>query len=422
MIIKKQHKRVTIRKNDPKRFILLGLFLMCAIFLLGMLFFTGKDVAYQSVLMQPQVALQQPLIPESPFKKHKPESVRALYATMNTVSNQKRLDTLIDTARRAKANALVVDVKGSGGELIFDVLDAPSNTTLTGSAKTAGVKDDILGAQKLTRELHDKGVYVIARIVVFQDSGMAKTNPEAMIKNKNGGIWRDRKGFAWLDPAGTEGWQHVFGVAKRAIDAGFDEINYDYVRFPSDGDIEQATYPFWNEKIPRYEVMRSFFAESRRVLKEYDPDIALSIDIFGYTFLKNDDLGIGQRVGDALEYFDGVYPMVYPSHYSTGNFGFANPAEYPYEVVKGTLEKGLASLGDKAESAKPKIRPWLQAFNLGAVYTPAFIRAQTQATADALAPSSAGSALLSGTSWLMWDPRNEYASVRNYLESAAKRE
>ena len=378
-----------MKKNNPNRFTLLGLFLACVFFLFGALFFSSRDAAYQSVLVQtPPAQLPAAATSESPFKKQKPESIRALYATMNTAGNQERLDRLLATAKRANANALVVDVKGSGGELIFDLLDA----------------------KKLTRKLHGQGIYVLARIVVFQDSGMAKTNPEAMVKNKNGlpgqgGIWRDRRGFAWIDPAGTEAWKHVFGVAKRAIDAGFDEINYDYVRFPSDGNMAQAAYPFWDEKTPRHEIMRSFFAESQRVLKEYDSDIVLSIDIFGYTFLKNDDLGIGQRVGDALEYFDGVYPMLYPSHYLPGNFGFSNPAEHPYEVVKGTLEKGLASLGDKAEGAKPKIRPWLQVFDMGAVYTPAFIRAQTQATADALAPSS--------TSWLMWDPKNEYVGVRD---------
>lgn len=234
-----------------------------------------------------------------------------------------------------------------------------------------------------------------------------------MIKNADGKtIWRDRKGFAWIDPASKAGRQHVFAVAKRAIDAGFDEINYDYVRFPSDGDIKQVTYPFWDQKIPRHEVMKSFFIESHDVLKKYNPDIALSIDIFGYTFIRNDDLGIGQRVEDAIDQFDAIYPMVYPSHYITGNFGFANPAEHPYEVVKGTLESGLKSLGDKGEASKQKIRPWLQVFDMGAVYTPAFIRAQVQATTDALAPHSTG--------WLMWDPKNEYTSARNYLQSAAK--
>lgn len=382
----KYTKFIKMKKNNPKRFTVLGLFLITIASSLIISFVAGRDEIYQStsvsrITEQSQTTKTPSIV--SPFKKNKPESIKALYATMNTVGNEKRLNTLIETIKHADANAIVVDVKGSQGELIFDLLDA----------------------EKLVQKLHEQSIYVLARIVVFQDSGMAKTNPEAMIKKADGKtIWRDRKGFAWIDPAGEIGRQHVFTIAKRAIDTGFDEINYDYVRFPSDGDIKQATYPFWDQKIPRHEILKSFFIESHNELKKYDPDIALSIDIFGYTFIQNDDLGIGQRVEDAIDQFDGIYPMVYPSHYITGNFGFTNPAEHPYEVVKGTLESGIKSLGEKGEMSKQKIRPWLQVFDLGAIYTPAFIRAQIQATNDALTPKNTG--------WLMWDPKNEYISAR----------
>lgn len=314
------------------------------------------------------------------------DTVKAIYVTMHTAGIRKKMDALIALADATEVNAMVIDVKGSQGELIFDMLDAPA----------------------LVAKLHEHGIYVIARIVVFQDSGAATREPSVVIKKEGGGIWRDRRGFSWVDPAAEKGWEHVFDVSKRALDIGFDEINYDYIRFPTDGNLGVMVFPAWNKEVPQHEIIAKFAVRAREVLKSYDPAMKLSIDIFGYTFLQNSGLGIGQRLEDTIAVFDGVYPMVYPSHYSTGNFGFANPADHPYEVVKGTLEKGLLQLGDTATSSAAKIRPWLQAFDLGAVYTPEKMKAQIRATEDGLRGMSTG--------WLLWDPGNEYDTGYDFLE------
>ncbi|MBI5913458.1 hypothetical protein HY839_03415 [Candidatus Azambacteria bacterium] len=316
-----------------------------------------------------------------------PDVVKAVYVTMYTAGNREKMDALIQLAKDTEVNAMVIDVKGSEGELVFDYLDVAA----------------------LLEKLHEADIHAIARIVVFQDSSAVARAPETVIKKTSGGVWRDRRGFAWVDPAAEKGWDYVFDVSKRALDAGFDEINYDYIRFPTDGNLNAMVYPAWDEQnTPRHEVIKKFAMRAREVLKAYAPNMSLSIDIFGYTFIQQHDLGIGQRLEDMIEAFDFVYPMVYPSHYSAGNFGFANPADHPYEVVKGTLESGLVKMGENATSSAHHIRPWLQSFNLGAIYTSDLMRAQIQGTRDGLGDTSSG--------WLLWDPKNQYDNARVYLE------
>ncbi len=318
-------------------------------------------------------------------KRFAPDVIKAIYATMYTAGQEKKMERLAELAGRTQLNAIVIDVKGSQGELAFDVLHL----------------------QKLNAKLHKEGIWTIARIVVFQDNGAIERAPRSVIQNKGGGAWRDRKGFAWLDPAAEEGWEYIIEVSKRALDAGFDEINYDYIRFPSDGRLEEMAYPVWKESVSKSEVIARFAKKAREALKAHAPDMRLSMDIFGYSFLRDDDLGIGQRLEELIEVFDGVYPMVYPSHYLAGNFGFANPAEHPYEVVKETLEKGLEQFGERSAIYAQKISPWLQAFDLGARYTPEKMKAQIQAVEDALGSENAG--------WLLWDPRNRYESAEEYV-------
>ena len=327
---------------------------------------------------------------EQKIERKIPDVVKALYVTMYTAGNKEKIDALIALAKDTEVNAMVIDVKGSEGELVFDYFD--------------------VGA--LLERLHEADIHTIARIVVFQDNSAVARSPDTVIKKAGGGVWRDRRGFAWVDPAAESGWEYVFEVSKRALDIGFDEINYDYIRFPTDGNLDAMVYPSWNEQQePRHEVIKKFAMRAREVLKAHKPRASLSIDIFGYTFIQQHDLGIGQRLEDMIEAFDFVYPMVYPSHYSAGNFGFANPAEHPYEVVKGTLESGLSKMGESATSSAHRIRPWLQSFNLGAIYTSDMMHAQIQGTRDGLGDPPAG-----GSGWLLWDPKNQYDNARVYLK------
>jgi hypothetical protein len=309
-----------------------------------------------------------------------PDVLRAVYLTMWSVSSERKRNYILDIFEKTKLNAVVIDTKDSKGDLAFEKLK---------------------NLKEIIELFHRKNIYTIARIAVFQDSRLAEDNPEFSLKNKTTDkVWRDRKGYAWTDPASKGGWDYNIEIAKKAIDAGFDEINYDYIRFPTDGNLEDIQYPFWDGVEEKSEVIKRFSEYSKMELKKYNPDTKLSIDIFGYTFLEGDGLGIGQKLQYLLDSFDYIYPMVYPSHYSAGNFGFSNPAEYPYEVVRGTLEQGLDNLGEKKEGASSKIRPWLQVFNLGADYTPEMIQKQIDAVYSVTGTSTTG--------WLMWSPSNIY--------------
>ncbi|MCX6814014.1 MAG: hypothetical protein NT078_02295 [Candidatus Azambacteria bacterium] len=310
---------------------------------------------------------------------------KGIYSTV-WIARDKKINDLIKLADETEINAIVVDVKDSGVYL-----------------------DDYI--KNLVAELHKKNIYAIARIIVFQDGSQVKTHPDWYFKKSDDSIWRDNRGWYWLDPTNQETWSYNVAIAKSAVDFGFDEINFDYIRFPAFSKKDDIS----EEKlIAKNKAINEFARYLTSELKKYDPDIKLSVDLFAYNMLKNDDLGIGQNFSELYDYFDYVSPMIYPSHYIAGNFGFENPAEHPYKVVFGTIEKGKTQLWEKSvvevgtttpamvnpvfEKRLKKLRPWLQDFNIGAIYDGEMIRQEKQAVYD--------SGLTSG--WLLWNPRNVY--------------
>ena len=206
-------------------------------------------------------------------------------------------------------------------------------------------------------------------------------------------------GLAWVDPASQEVWDYNLEIAKEAIKVGFDEINFDYIRFPSDGNTANIVYPFWDGKTLKKEIMKRFFEYINQRLEPLGTPI--SADLFGLTMSSTNDLGIGQWLENSAPYFDYVCPMVYPSHYPNGFMGFGNPAQHPYEIISTELIKGnerLASLSALNPDLKlAKIRPWLQDFDMGAIYDGEMIRLQKKATEDG-----------NGFGWLLWNPKNIY--------------
>jgi len=365
----------------------------------GLLIFMGLGIfaferfSREPVLPKNNLALVAEEKQEFEPKKEIPKTVKAVYATMYTAGDKQMLGHLLELINNYELNAIVIDVKDSDGRLIFDSVDVGG----------------------LIKILDENNIYVIGRVVVFQDNRAAKENTGFVIKNQNGEVWRDRAGFAWIDPASREGWDYILNISKRALDAGFDEINYDYIRFPSEGLLDSTVYPAWNASTSKSDTIKNFADFSVAELKKHDSNSVVSIDIFGYTFLRNHDLGIGQKLEYMIESFDYIYPMVYPSHYAPGNFGYQNPALHPYEVIKKTLDSGLDRLGEKAGERQvlyaKKIRPWLQAFDLGAEYTPERMKAQIQAANDALGGISGNEA-----GWLLWDPKNRYNRAEEYLK------
>jgi len=313
---------------------------------------------------------------------------KGVYSTVWT-AGAKRFNNLIRIADETEINTIVIDVKDSG---VYP--------------------DDYI--KNLVVELHKKNIYAIARLVIFQDNSQIKNYPDWYFKKGDGALWQDKRKWYWFNPLNKEVWNYNVEIAKRAIDAGFDEINFDYIRFPEFAKNADVDFPPAGEIIFKNQIINEFAKHLTSELKNYDPDIKLSVDVFAYNMLRTDDLGVGQNFKELYDYFDYVSPMIYPSHYLPGNFGFANPADYPYEVVLATIESGKAQLRDKVisdigtttpalinpifDKEIKKLRPWLQDFNIGAIYDGEMIRQEKQAVYDA--------GLTSG--WLLWNPRNIY--------------
>ncbi len=298
--------------------------------------------------------------------------VRAIYLTAGMASVPRRLGAVVQLVEDSELNAVVVNVKDGDGTYLGP------------------------GMEGVARKLREHGIYPIARIVVFQDNTLTRTNPEFAVRGADGAVWADAGGYRWVDPANREVWDRVASTAERAIDIGFLEVNFDYIRFPSDGDVGELSYPSYDGVTPKDEVLASFFGYLTERIHKNRPGVALSADVFGFTFISRGDLGIGQRLEVYGRYFDVLSPMLYPSHFSPGTFGFENPAEHPYELVGKTLASGLARL--RAVSSTAVVRPWIQDFNMGAIYDAPLFREQIRATLDAGA----------GDTWMAWNPSNIY--------------
>jgi len=309
---------------------------------------------------------------------------KGIYSTFWTAGSL-RMNKLLDLIERTELNTIVIDIKDCTGRIGFDTDNELIN-------KIGSEKVYIKNIKELIDKFHKKGIYVIARIVVFEDDYLPREKPDLALKTRNNNLWQDFRGLTWLDPASKEVWDYNIALAKEAVKVGFDEINLDYIRFPSDGNISNIVYPFWDGKTPKEEVIRQFF---EYFSQEIRPLAFISADLFGLTLTIDTDMNIGQWLEYAAPYFDYICPMVYPSHYPEGYEGFTNPALYPYEIIYKALTIGKERLASVSASAK--LRPWLQDFDLGANYHAGMIELQKQAVYDAGAYG-----------WLLWNPRNVY--------------
>lgn len=361
-----------------------------------------------------------------------PASVKAIYISSWIASLKERREALIKFVEATEINAVVIDVKDFSGLVLFDTQDP--------EIKKLGVEENrVKDLREWIEELHDRGIYVIARLTVFQDPLYANKFPDQAVQTLDGKVWKDRKGLSFVDVSAKPFWDHILRIAAASEKAGFDEINFDYIRFPSDGNMKNIKFPLSgpnaSDKDPRmfslehqksiasrtvtvningqptsvttinYQALMSVKQQKLEAFFKYLNDgmkkigIPSSADVFGMTTTNKDDLGIGQVLESTLPHFDYVCPMVYPSHYPRGFRGIQNPATKPYEIVHFAMSSGVERA--KAMKINPlKLRPWIQDFDLGANYGVAEINAQKKATYD------------SGlNSYLVWDPRNVYTKA-----------
>ena len=353
---------------------------------------------YESYRAENQEALARIMIPPAFAVTHvkTPETVKALYMSSWVAGNKKLRDNLVRIVDTTELNSIVIDIKDYTGRISF-LSDNPALKSVgSGENRIPDVKEFI-------GELHDKGIYVIGRISAFQDSYLVHKQPEYAVTTKAGAVWKDYKGVSWLDVSAKPVWDYLALIGDESYAVGFDEINFDYIRFPSDGNMMDIAYPFSQNKL-KSAALKDFFAFVDNHFRS--KGVPISADLFGMTTSNTDDLGIGQILENALAHFDYVAPMVYPSHYPKNFMGIPVPATKPYEIIKYSMEAGVKRA--VAASTTPlKLRPWLQDFTIeGVAYSPEMVRAQIQATYD-----------VGLTSWMLWNASNKY--MEGALEKTA---
>jgi hypothetical protein len=328
-----------------------------------------------------------PAITDGVPRVTKPAAVRGLYLNAWAAGSPQRLDRLIGIARSTEINTFVIDVK-EGGEVSYR-----SRVPLV---REIGADREYIGdVRGMLRKLRENGIYPIARIVVFKDGVLAKARPDWAVQHQNGGDWIDNDGYRWVDSYNRNVWEYNIAIAREALELGFSEVQWDYVRFPDvpSALMRTALWPA-QEGRSKADGIRDFLLHSRERLASFN--VPITADVFGLTTSVRTDMGIGQLWEKMSDATDVLLPMVYPSHYARGSYGIAHPNAQPYETIKTALEHGVKRSAGIANAAS--IRPWLQDFTLGQPrYGPAHVRAQIDAVYDAGLEE-----------WVLWHPGSNY--------------
>lgn len=380
---------------------------------------------------QEEVTIKQ--VDDRPTVTHvpQPEQVKAIYMSACVVGTPWFREELVEFILQTEINSVVIDIKDASGSISFD----PESELWQPAwqAASCGARD----MREFIAYLHSKGIYVIGRLQVFQDPLYAQQYPERAVRTADGSaVWQDYKGISFVDVAARPYWDKVIELAAESYNVGFDEINYDYIRYPSDGNMQNTSYPqsevgeFGLNKPANLEAFFAYLGEQMRNPEHFDDYRHLnhgratatpyfSADLFGMTTTNYDDLSIGQVQERALPYFDAIAPMVYPSHYPNDFMGWGNPNNVPYKIVYHAMKTGVdralattspidAFTHTRIGTSTPAVfakesygpdafRTWIQDFDYGGDYDAADVRAQIQASYDA-----------GVMSWMVWAPSNRY--------------
>lgn len=323
--------------------------------------------------------------------------VRGVYATGNSVGGS-RFATLVKLIDQTELNSIVIDVKEDNGFLTF-------KSTSPSLSKLATMKNYISNPQEKINLLRSKQIYPIARIVVFKDTSLAKKHPEWSFRKADGSIWTNGRSESFVNPYVKQVWDYNVEVAKAAAKLGFQEIQFDYVRFPEGFEKLAPTLTFQQDERSRTEVVTAFVAYAKSQLAAYDIDV--SVDIFGYAASVPAAAGIGQDFNLISANVDVICPMVYPSHYSTGWFGSKVPDAAPFQTINGAMKDTKAKLATLS-TPQPIIRPWIQDFT--ASWIPGHIRygkKEIEAQIKALHANGI-------YEFLLWNSGNTYTPSVNY--------
>ena len=371
-----RERRRQARRNKRLRRALLAasLLAVAAGVVLGASFFTRGGQEPRSLVAK------QPSRSETP-KPRVPQEIRGVHLTMGLASIEGKLGEYL-ALRAYGLNALELDVKDENGSIGFTSKALPQLAHDVGAASTN------YDGRAAARAAEEAGVYLIGRVVAFADPTLGPARSELALQWPDGTVWRDPAGLAWLNPYDRRAWHYVVDVAAAAAKAGFDEIQFDYVRFPSDGEIDAIVYPM-SRKEPKVRTIERFLAYASRRLRPLG--VRVSADLFGLAATR--DLGVGQSPKMLGRHLDAIYPMVYPSHYVPGEYHLTDPEAFPGR----TVEESLRDYQQAVRGSKVRIVPWLQDFSLSRRYGLAEV---TDQVAAARRVRSGG--------FMLWNPLGVY--------------
>jgi hypothetical protein len=281
-----------------------------------------------------------------------PSEIRGVHLTIGLASVEGKLNEYL-ALRAYGLNTLELDVKDENGSVGFESPHLPQLARDIGAASSH--YDGRAAAQAAERA----GVYLIGRVVVFADPTLGAARPDLALQWPDGSAWRDPAGLAWLNPYDRRTWRYVVDVAAGAAKVGFDEIQFDYVRFPSDGHLESIVYPM-SRREPKDRTIERFVAYASRRLKPLG--VRVSADLFGLAATR--DLGVGQAPKRLGRHLDAIYPMVYPSHYVPGEYHLTDPEAFPGRTVAASVRDYQKAL----RGTDVRIVPWLQDFSIRHAY------------------------------------------------------
>jgi hypothetical protein len=289
-----------------------------------------------------------------------PGEIRGVHLTMALASIPGKLK---EYTPLLGLNTIELDVKDENGEVGFHRL-APRRARRVGAAMR------YYDPEKVTTYLHKRGIYVIGRVVCFEDPILSENRPDLAVLTTGGAVWRNRAGLGWTNPYDKRVWDYNLAIAKAAVRAGFDEIQFDYVRFPSDGDIESAVFRGKRNEAMSATIARFVHYATNRLRPM---GARVSVDVFGLSATRN--LGIGQSPRRLAKIVDAIYPMVYPSHYSPGEYGLASPVSVPGR----TVGRSLRDFRRQMRRGKADLVPWLEDFSFTGTTTLDHVQDQIRA-------------------------------------------
>ena len=317
----------------------------------------------------------------------KPDQLTGVYFPSGCLTGRS-FEGIVHYMDAAGLNLAVLHAKDPFGRLFWKSQNSMAKT-MNASPPYASLENGI-------SILEQKGIWTAAKLDVFQDSFLVSHFPEMGVRDsQTGELWADHKGLHWANPYDIRVWDYTIALCLELIALGVKEIQFDYVRFPSDGDLSAVQYPIIIDGISMEECIGKFLAYAKEKLKP--TGVVISVDLFGMTAWKTDDFGVGQVLEQIAPHVDVICPMFYPSHFPENFLNLKNPGQYPHRIMKSSLEEM------KKRTAK-KIRPWIQGF----WYTPEEIDAQLRGVREC-----------GIRDWTVWNPAGRYAETFDALAASA---